>query len=54
MRPGNTDLSPGGGLTVQQKKRRREAVTGVVLFTLLQLCCTVGFWALGTIPGLPG
>lgn len=54
MRPRSTDLPPGGDLALRRNKRRREAVTGVVLFMLLQLCCAVGLWALGTIPGLPG
>ena len=46
MRPGN----------IEEKKasQKRGAVRGVVLFALLQACCAVGFWALGTIPGLPG
>ena len=46
MRPGS----------IEEKKasQKRGAVRGVVFFALLQACCAVGFWALGTIPGLPG
>lgn len=46
MKPGN----------IEERKaaQKREAVRGVVLFALLQVCCAVGFWALGLIPGMPG
>ena len=54
MRPKNTDLPPGGTPDGRKSRRRREAVTGVLLFGLLQLCCAAGLWALGLIPGLPG
>ena len=42
--------------SIEAKKaaRRREAVRGVLLFALLQLCCAAGFWALAFLPGLPG
>lgn len=35
-------------------RRRREAVRGVTLFSLLQLACVVCFASLCFIPGLPG
>lgn len=46
-------MKPG---SIEEKKaaRKRDAVRGIGLFALLQGCCAVGFWALGTIPGLPG
>lgn len=40
-----------------EKKRAAQkwgAVRGVLLFSFLQACCAVGFWALGMIPGMPG
>ena len=40
--------------SIKQKEQKRQAVWGVVLFTLLQLLCAFSFWALTLIPGLPG
>ena len=40
-------------IEAKQRRRKREAVRGVVLFTLLQTACVVGFAALCGIPGLP-
>ena len=41
--------------SIEEKKRRRkgEAVRGVVLFALLQAACMAGFLALCWIPDLP-
>lgn len=43
MKPENTE----------KRKRKREAVRGVVLFALLQAGCIGGFAALCAIPDLP-
>ena len=45
-------MKPG---SIEERKavQKRGAVRGVFLFALLQVCCAVGFWALGLIPGLP-
>ena len=42
--------------SIEEKKaaQKRSAVRGIILFAFLQVCCAVGFWALGIIPGLPG
>ena len=41
--------------SIEQRKRRRkrDAVRGVVFFALLQLCCAIAFGALCCIPELP-
>ena len=38
----------------RKARHKREAVTGVLLFALLQLACTAVFAALCLIPELPG
>lgn len=40
-------------IEAQKRSRRRQAVLGVVLFTLFQAACTVCFTALCFIPDLP-
>ncbi|MBO5339671.1 MAG: hypothetical protein J6A62_01570 [Oscillospiraceae bacterium] len=38
----------------RQKKRKKEAVVGILMFGLLQLVCAVSFWSLCWIPDAPG
>lgn len=37
----------------KQRRRKREAVRGVLLFALLQIACVAAFASLCWIPGLP-
>lgn len=40
-------------IEAKKRRRKREAVRGVVLFALLQAACVAGFAALCWIPDLP-
>ena len=42
------------GIKEKQAKRKKSAVQGVVLFTLIQLACAVCFGSLCFIPDAPG